>query len=171
MRQPIDSTNMTTGLRLSAALAALLITIACSGDDGPRATGQATTTAPFGTSAPAEDSGPEEHLLYAQRLLLAHYVDEPDPLALLEAAWTGVLKEARKAFAPPAGVHFSTRGSNPAAADEDFARTVRTLVSIAPSDLDVQKLVFAGLEAMAESLNDNHTFFMLPTSSTGQTRR
>ena len=116
--------------------------------------------APVGVGAPAPEALPEAHVIYALRLIVAYYVDEPDVSKLLTAAWAGALKELAP-YTPPAGLQ-SRPGGDQAAAEASFAAAFHTLLDGAPPGTDRKAVTLAAVKAMAKSLNDNHTYVMLP---------
>jgi carboxyl-terminal processing protease len=143
-----------------AAACLLLALTACAGDEPKSAASEATPSLPSPISVPGDASEPEDHVLYAYHLLRIYYVDEAPPRALLEAAWQGALDEARRYFDPAPGARL-VLSEDPRAAESGFLGALGNLIDRAPPGA-ADEIVQAAISAMADSLGDDHTYYMRP---------
>jgi carboxyl-terminal processing protease len=149
---------------LHVAAACLLLTLtACTSEGSERAVPQATPApAPASpVSVPGEGSEPEEHVLYAYHLLRIYYVDEVEAQPLLEAAWEGALEAARRHFEPPAGFR-PVLWPDEKASEAGLRGALGGLIDLAPGTEAAEAIVQEAISSMADSLDDNHTYYMRP---------
>ncbi|MDP9237851.1 MAG: S41 family peptidase [Chloroflexota bacterium] len=169
---------MLTRVRSRAVLAALLALAFMLGACGvatPRATEtpQPTVIAPRATDTPSGPTAtptPDPAVLLrdggialiqtAYDRLLDEYIDPLEPQSLLSQAWYGVQKEASaEGLAPPAAPALSGDRAG------DFSAFREAYVPLAAQAADASKLRYAAIKTMASSLNDCHTFFLIPVAS------
>jgi carboxyl-terminal processing protease len=158
--------------RRARLLAIGLLTLAlaaCGSGDGdatptPEATNTvAATETPAGpTATPTPDlavllaDGGIAIIEAAYQQLLDEYIDPPEPAALLAAAWSGATSAAAAQ-----GVSART-----APMPDDWPSFREAYVQLTAGIEDPTQVRFAAVRAMAESLNDCHTFFLTPVAST-----
>jgi carboxyl-terminal processing protease len=138
-----------------------------------RATQTAPSTAPLATDTPAvppATATPDPLVLLqdggvalirtAYDKLLDEYIDPLEPRSLLAQAWYGVQNEASTEglSLPSAPVLSGDRVG-------DFAAFRDAYVPLAAQAADASKLRYAAIKTMASSLNDCHTFFLIPVAS------
>jgi len=95
------------------------------------------------------------------QIILNSYVQPLDPAPLLDAAWQGAARNLRQQ-----GVSFSTAAPN-ARGDKDqafagFSTAWNSLAAEVGGRVDLAQLAFAADDEMANSLGDDHTFFLTP---------
>lgn len=99
----------------------------------------------------------------AYERIVTSYVERPDPAALLDAAWQGAV-EAVRAKGGTVTVATPTFSGDPRADLDELRTAYRELTQQAAPRVDPIELSFLAAEAMARSLQDNHTFVMRPAA-------
>jgi carboxyl-terminal processing protease len=137
-----------------------ILAFGCAGRSHDRTPPPPTPAGLTGASSPDPGAPPEEQVLYAFRLLLNFYVDAPQPNRLLEAARDGALEALAPAFEPPPGLRLDLPGDIPGA-EAAFKGYFRALLQMASAP-QPDRVARASIEAMADSLGDDHTYYMQP---------
>ncbi len=148
-----------------AALALLLASVACTTQ---RIAPPPATRAPSGVPIGTVDFSVFES---AYNLLLNRAVERPAPAALLDAAWDGLLAEAKQEGGNTAGVSQPVFSRDRNASLQAFEDAAGKLTVRRGSRVDVVKLNYAAAAAMADSLDDSHTTFLPPDLFAIQNKR
>ncbi len=116
-------------------------------------------------SAPALRPLPQiADVVTAERLLFNQYVDPPSYQSLISGAWQGArsLALARGAAVPVSlGPVF---GTNQSSAEEGLRQALQALATLSAGKATTADLVFEAIDAMARTLDDNHTVFARPSA-------
>lgn len=147
-------------------LVLLLAGIACTSQRIPPA--PAATRTPSGSPLGAVDFSAFES---AYNLLLNRAVERPAPTALLNAAWDGLLSEAKQEGVQTDGVPRPTLSGERNAALDGFEAAAGKLTIRRGASIDAVKLNYAAAAAMADSLGDSHTTFLAPDLFAIQNKR
>ncbi|HEY7270831.1 MAG TPA: S41 family peptidase [Dehalococcoidia bacterium] len=144
--------------RLLLSLALVVLLVGCSDSRQP-VDDSSDSSATAALNAPDDSAPPQDHVLYALHLIQAFYVAVPNTNTLLKAAWDGAIGAAKEDFTPPASVQFHA-ASDRSASEKAFASSMQSLMAQAPRSLDPGRVMQAAVDAMAKSLQDDHTYFM-----------
>ena len=102
--------------------------------------------------------------------LLNLAIEQPTSNQLLNAAWDGLIGEARKQGLNAAARRPTFRG-DPRGDFTTFTTAFNRLAAAAPRPLDGTQLNYAAVDAMARSLHDSHTTFLPPDAFNRYNRR
>ncbi|MHB8576294.1 MAG: S41 family peptidase [Dehalococcoidia bacterium] len=103
--------------------------------------------------------------------LFQRAIEQPRTSALLGAAWTGLVGNARAQGARITDAPAPPFPADPVAAFTALNDAFNRLVADHHGPLDVSSLNFAALDGMAKSLNDSHTQFLTPRLYTRSNQR
>jgi carboxyl-terminal processing protease len=144
-------------LRLFALAVLAAGVVACAGVQGRP---PPTVEAPPSVLAPAPDAPAHEQVVYAFRLLMAYYVKKPEAAKLLQAAWEGAQSQLHPGTPEGARPRLALPPDR-AAAEAAFASALADAIAATPG-ADARGVAFAAIKAMARSLDDDHTYFLMP---------
>ena len=103
--------------------------------------------------------------------LVSRAIERPTPAALLDAAWKGMLAEARRQGVHTDGAQEPQFGTDATAAFADLNTAFNKLVAARRGPFDTTQLNYAALTSMTASLDDSHTVFLPPSIFNLQQRR
>jgi carboxyl-terminal processing protease len=141
---------------------------------GVACTTQRIPPAPLATRTPTgEPVGAIDFSVFesAYNLLLNRAVERPAPPALLDAAWDGLLAEAKQEGVNTAGVPRPAFARDRNAGLQSFEDAFSRLTARHGASIDAVKLNYAAAAAMADSLGDSHTTFLPPDLFAIQNKR
>ncbi len=117
---------------------------------------------PTPTSRAAPPEARSDIIRAAYTLLMDHFYRVPAPDDLLRAAWTGAGRALIAAGAREPLPELPALPSDRDGAWSAFAQAYGALAALAPAELSQTDLAFAAVDAMAESLDEQHTAFLSP---------
>lgn len=115
-------------------------------------------------SAPVAHAADASLVIEALGVLRSRYVDQVDPIALLNAA-VGGLRQALSTAGLQADLPEIAQGSAAAAAEGAFRARFDAASAAARGRLTQTALAYAAVEAMTAILNDSHTGFITPDAN------
>jgi carboxyl-terminal processing protease len=115
-------------------------------------------------SAPVAHAADAGLVIEALGVLRSRYVDQVDPIALLNAA-VGGLRQTLSAAGLQADLPEIAQGTAVAVAEGAFSARFDAASTAAGGRLTQTALAYAAVEAMAATLNDSHTGFITPDAN------